>query len=236
MENKECIEMDIADSVMERPTGFNIGSRSFFIYPPTLGKTYLLARLFKELDANQQIVAANPYMEAIRLCNTKKDIVCRILSYSTFNRKKDIFNNTKIAERADFFCENLDLEELATLLVLILTSDNLETYIGYFGIDKERKERKRIADIKKDNGSITFGGNSVYGTLIDFACQRYGWTMDYVVWGISHINLRMLMADAITAIYLNAEERKQLNIFDNKEYINADDHRNEELINKILSD
>nr|WP_302831799.1 hypothetical protein [uncultured Bacteroides sp.] len=236
MENKERIEMDIADSVMERPVGFNIGSRSFFIYPPTLGKTYLLARLFKELDANQQIVATNPYMEAIRLCNTKKDIVCRILSYSTFNRKKDIFNNTKIAERDDFFCKNLDLEELATLLVLILTSDNLETYINHFGIDKERKERKRIADIKKDNGSITFGGNSVYGTLIDFACQRYGWTMDYVVWGISHTNLRMLMADAINTIYLSTEERKQLNIFDNKEYINADDPKNEELINKILGD
>lgn len=236
MENKERIEMDIADDVMERPVGFNIGSRYFYIYPPTLGKTYLLARLFKELDANQQIVAANPYMEAMRLCEGKKDIVCRILSYQTFNKKKDIFNNAKIAERADFFRKNLDLEELATLLVLVLTSDNLESYIGYLGIDKERKERKRITDIKKDTGSFTFGGNSVYGTLIDFACQRYGWTMDYVVWGISHTNLRMLMADAITSIYLNAEERKQLNIFDNKENINADDARNEELIDKILSD
>lgn len=236
MENKERIEMDIADAVMERPVGFNIGSRCFYIYPPTLGKTYLLARLFKELDANQQIVVADPYMEAIRLCEAKKDIVCRILSYQTFNKKKDIFNNAKIAERADFFCKNLDLEELATLLVLVLTSDNMEVYINYLGIDKERKERERITDIKKDSGSITFGGNSIYGTLIDFACQRYGWTMNYVVWGISHTNLRMLMADAITTIYLNAEERKLLNIFDNKENINADDTRNEELIDKILSD
>lgn len=236
MENKERIEMDIADAVMERPVGFNIRSRCFYIYPPTLGKTYLLARLFKELDANQQIVAANPYMEAMRLCEGKKDIVCRILSYQTFNKKKDIFNNAKITERADFFRKNLDLEELATLLVLVLTSDNLEAYISYLGIDKERKERKRITDIKKDTGSLPFGGNSVYGTLIDFACQRYGWTMDYVVWGISHTNLRMLMADAITTIYLSKEERRQLNIFDNKENINADDARNEDLIDKILSD
>lgn len=236
MENKERIEMDIADAVMERPVGFNIGNRYFYIYPPTLGMTYLLARLFRELDANRQIVATNPYMEAIRLCKVRKDIVCRILSYQTFNKKKDIFNNTKIAERADFFYKNLDLEELATLLVLILTSDNLEVYTSHLGIDKEREERKRITDIKKDNGGITFGGNSVYGTLIDFACQRYGWTMDYVVWGISHTNLRMLMADAITTVYLNAEEKKQLNIFDNKENINADDPRNEELINRILND
>lgn len=236
MENKERIEMDIADAIMERPVGFNIGNRYFYIYPPTLGMTYLLARLFRKLDANRQIVATNPYMEAIRLCKVRKDIVCRILSYQTFNKKKDIFNNTKIAERADFFYKNLDLEELATLLVLILTSDNLEVYTSHLGIDKEREERKRITDIKKDNGGITFGGNSVYGTLIDFACQRYGWTMDYVVWGISHTNLRMLMADAITTVYLNAEEKKQLNIFDNKENINADDPRNEELINRILND
>lgn len=236
MENKERIEMDIADAIMERPVSFNIGNRYFYIYPPTLGMTYLLARLFRKLDANRQIVATNPYMEAIRLCKVRKDIVCRILSYQTFNKKKDIFNNTKIAERADFFYKNLDLEELATLLVLILTSDNLEVYTSHLGIDKEREERKRITDIKKDNGGITFGGNSVYGTLIDFACQRYGWTMDYVVWGISHTNLRMLMADAITTVYLNAEEKKQLNIFDNKENINADDPRNEELINRILND
>ena len=120
--------------------------------------------------------------------------------------------------------------------MLILTGDNVESYISYFGIDKERSERKRIASVKKDNVGLTFGGNSIYGTLIDFACQRYGWTMNYVVWGISYANLKMLLADAITTICLTAEERKKLNIFDNKEHINADDPKNRELIKAMLED
>lgn len=235
-DNKEHIEMDIADTIMEKPVSFSIGNRHFYIYPPTLGKTYLLARLFKELDANDSVITTNPYMEALRLCQMKKDIVCRVLAYSTYSKKIELFDSRKINVRAAFFSKQLDMKELATLLVLILTGDNVESYIKYFGIDRERSERKRIADVKKDNGGLTFGGNSVYGTLIDFACQRYGWTVDYVVWGISYANLRMLMADAITTIYLTSEERKALNIFDDKEHINADDPKNRELIKSILED
>lgn len=236
MEDRERIEMDIADTIIERPVAFSVGNRKFFIYPPTLGKTYLFARLFKELGANDKIIATNPYMEALRLCNEKKEIVCRILSYYTFNRKDEVCDNSKVKSRAEWFESKLDNEELSTLFVLILSGDNTDEYVKYFGIDKEREERKRIAEVKKDNSSITFGGNSTYGTLIDFACQRYGWTVDYVVWGISYANLKMLMADAITTIYLSVEERKQLHIFDNVEYINADDPKNKELIRELLND
>lgn len=236
MEDRERMEMDIADTIIERPVAFNVGNRKFFIYPPTLGKTYLFARLFNELGANDRIIAANPYMEALRLCHEKKETVSRILSYYTFNRKEDVCDNSKVESRAKWFESRLDDEELSTLFVLILSGDNTDEYIKFFGIDKEREERKRIAEVKKDSSSITFGGNSTYGTLIDFACQRYGWTMDYVVWGISYANLKMLMADAITTIYLSAEERKQLHIFDDKEYINADDPRNKELIRELLKD
>lgn len=236
MKDNKCMEMDIADTIMEKPIGFSIGSRYFYIYPPTLGKTYLLARLFDKLGVNDKIASTNPYMEALRLCQTKRNVVCRILSYSTFFKRKELFNNRKVNSRAEYFCDNLNVEELSTLFVLILTGDNVESYISYFGIDRERNERKRIANVKRDNAGLTFGGNSTYGTLIDFACQRYGWTMNYVVWGISYANLKMLLADAITPIYLTAEERKKLNIFDNKERINADDPKNRELIKAMLED
>lgn len=236
MEDKELLETNISDTIIERSINFNIGRRRFFIYPPTLGKTYLLTRLMKSLDANEKIISVNPYLESIRLCTEKKDIVCRILSYHTFSRKDDLFDNAKTEKRAKVFSGQLTKEELATLFTLVLSGDNTEAYINYFGIDKERRERARIADVKKDNTSITFGGKSIYGTLIDFACQRYGWTMDYVVWGISYANLKMLMADAITTIYLSEEERKKLNIFDDSEVINADDPKNKDLMRKMLSE
>ena len=65
-------------------------------------------------------------------------------------------------------------------------------------------------------------GKSIYGLLVDFACQRYGWTLDYILWGISLVNLNMLFADAITTVYLNDEERKKLGM-SNGEVIDADD-------------
>ena len=122
------------------------------------------------------------------------------------------------------------------MFTIVLSGDNTEEFIKHFGIDKERLERNRIAAVKKDNSSVTFGGNSTYGTLIDFACQRYGWTMDYILWGISYANLKMLMAAAITTVYLSEDERKKLNIFDDSEVVNADDPKNKELIRRMLSE
>lgn len=236
MEDRELLEMNIADTIIERPVGFSVGKRNFFIYPITLGKTYLLARLFKSLEADNKVIATNPYLEAMRLSETKKETVCRILAYHTFNRKDDILNNAKVEQRAKMFEKNLDTEELATILVLILSGDNTEEFIRYFGIDKERSEKNCIYQVKDSQGSISFGGKSTYGTLIDFACQRYGWSMDYVVWRISYANLKMLMADAITTIYLSEDERKKLNIYDDSEVINADDPKNKELVRRMLSE
>lgn len=234
MEDRELLEMNIADTIIERPVGFNIGSQQFYLYPPTLGINYHLARLFKSLEADARLISANPYLEAIRLCTEKKEIVCRILSNYTFNRKEDVFDGIKVEVRAKEFSE-LAAEELATIFTIVLSGDNTEEFIKYFGIDKERLERSRIAAVKKDNSSVTFGGNSTYGTLIDFACQRYGWTMDYVMWGISYANLKMLMADAITTIYLSEEERKLLGRGVG-EVINADDPRNRELIRRMIGE
>ena len=226
--------MNIAYTIFERPVGFNIGSQQFYLYPPTLGITYHLARLFKSLEADARLISANPYLEAIRLCTEKKEIVCRILSNYTFNRKEDVFDGIKVEARAKELSE-LAAEELATIFTIVLSGDNTEEFIKYFGIDKERLERSRIAAVKKDNSSVTFGGNSTYGTLIEFACQRYGWTMDYVMWGISYANLKMLMADAITTIYLSEEDRKLLGKGAG-EVINADDPRNRELIRRMIGE
>ena len=221
------IEMNVADAIMEKPIGFNIGSRHFCLYPPTLGKIYLLSRLVKQLETNAVIMKTNPYLESLRICRDKRDVVCRIISYHTLKRKNDLLDEKEVSKREAFFNKNLDSEELAQLLVTVTSWDNADAYIRYFGIDKEQELRKKISKLKgKNGGSISFGGLSAYGTLIDFACQRYGWTMDYVVWGISYVNLQMLMADAITTVYVSKEERKKLHIPEDKEFISGDDMKN----------
>lgn len=225
-EDKKLIDMNIADTIIERPHGFKVNQCQFYLYPVTLGKTYLISRLVECLGINLEIIKANPYMEALRLCQEKKEIVCRILSYHTINRKDELFDCNLVQERCDFFCKELDDDSMAQLLVMVLPEGDISTYVKHLGIDKEKEWQAKAMKAKKDNNSLVFGGKSIYGTLIDAACQRYGWTFEYVVWGISYANLQLLLADSVTSIYLSDEERKRINIPQDRNVINADDPAN----------
>lgn len=225
-EDKKLIDMNIADTIIEHPHGFKVNQCQFYLYPVTLGKTYLISRLVECLGINLEIIKANPYMEALRLCQEKKEIVCRILSYHTINRKDELFDCNLVQERCDFFCKELDDDSMAQLLVMVLPEGDISTYVKHLGIDKEKEWQAKAMKAKKDNNSLVFGGKSIYGTLIDAACQRYGWTFEYVVWGISYANLQLLLADSVTSIYLSDEERKRINIPQDRNVINADDPEN----------
>lgn len=226
LEDGKLIDMDIADTIIERPHGFKVNQRQFYLYPVTLGKTYLISRLVECLGINLEIIKANPYMEALRICQEKKESVCRILSYHTINKKEELFDYDFVQERCNFFYKEIDNDSMAQLLVMVLSERDISAYIKHLGIDKEKEWQAKAMRAKKDNNSLTFGGKSIYGTLIDIACQRYGWTFEYVVWGISYANLQLLLADSVTSIYLSDEERKRVNIPQDRDIINADDPAN----------
>ena len=232
--NKE-IELNISDAIVEKPINFSVGKNKLCIYPSTLGKMQILKNLYLSMEVNMELLAMNPLAETIRVCQEKPELVSRIVAYSTFNDRKSILDTEKMHRRTKLFQDNVSLEDLATLFSIILSNDKIEEFIRYFGIDEDRDTKTKISQIKGDGNSITFGGKSIYGLLIDFACQRYGWTMDYVVWGISYVNLNMLFADAITTVYLSDEERKKLGKTVG-EVINADDPRNRDLLRKLISE
>ncbi|WP_294616448.1 hypothetical protein [uncultured Bacteroides sp.] len=228
------IEMELSDAIIEKPVWFGVGKRRYGIYPPTLGKAQILKNLYLGLDLDARLLAINPLAEAMRISRASPDIVCRIIAYSTFGDKGSIMNTEKVFQRADMFKDRLTTEEMATLLSVILMNDKTEEFIRYFSIDREKELRERLGRVKGESNGITFGGKSIYGLLIDFACQRYGWTMDYVLWGISYVNLNMLFADAITTVYLTDDERKQLGMGFGP-VINADDPANRDLIREMIS-
>ena len=143
-----------------------------------------------------------------------------------FKQFKKLFDYDFVQERCNFFYKEIDNDSMAQLLVMVLSEGDISAYIKHLGIDKEKEWQAKAMRAKKDNNSLTFGGKSIYGTLIDTACQRYGWTFEYVVWGISYANLQLLLADSVTSIYLSDEERKRVNIPQDRDIINADDPAN----------
>ena len=196
-------DYDIEDIIIDRPVRFSVGGMSFLLYPLSLGRMYMVDKLIRSLGFNAEYYSSNAVCEAIRICNLHKDIVCRIITICSFRGRSSIFDENIISERQKFFEDNLDIYEAAELLVIILTRDYVDDIVKHFGIDRDTDERKRIAQYHKMNSDeITHGGHTVYGTVIDFACERYGWTFDYVVWGISYANLRMLTMDVTTSSHL----------------------------------
>lgn len=60
--------------------------------------------------------------------------------------------------------------------------------------------------------------------MLDVVCSKYGWTLDYALWGISYLNLNMMIGDAITVLTSFREEDEKVEI------LNADDPANAEAI------
>lgn len=223
MDEEKYLNMDIADAIIERPQGFSVGNRHFYLYPVTLGKMYLLQRLMDSLEVNTNIIAVNPYLEAIRLVKTKREECCQLITYHTLRTKKEVFDYELVEDRIKFFNENADEEDMATILIMLLTAEKTPIYMKHLGIDKENERFSRANKARKDTGSVNFGGKSVYGSLLDYACDRYGWTLDYVVWGISHTNLQLLMADSVKTLYMTKEEMRKARISGNdNDVIKAD--------------
>lgn len=218
--------IEITDTIMAVPKCFKVGDKMFYLYPTTLGKTFLLQRVIKALGMDVQLVSVNPMMEALRLCREKAELVCKLITYHTINKKKELFDSDLLEERISFFGSNLTMEEMAELFILCISDVDVNAFIHHLGIDKEKEWQKKAMSAKKDSSSLTFGGKSVYGTLIDGACERYGWTFEYVVWGISYANLQLLLADSITSVFLTDEERKKVRIPKDRDGFRADDPKN----------
>lgn len=230
------IELELIDALTDKPHQFLVEKKKFALYPKTLGKMRILQPVYDSLGVNEENVKLDPHLEAIRLCHDKRDSVCLVISYNTFRRKNEILDDMKVQERAKFFNEHLSVEDLALLLVLVLTDDRTSVFLNYLGIEKDLELKRKIAKIKKDTNCVSIGGSSIYGALVDFACNRYGWSLDYVLWEISYTNLYLLYSDQPMTINLSIDERKELHIFNDEDVINGDDPRNADKIREIFSD
>lgn len=226
---------ELTDAVIERPVDFSVGKKRLNLYQASLGKMFLVTRLLDSMKVSQQRLSEDAFSEAARLCRFNRDNVVRLIAFYTVKYKEDHFNNELIEQRCSIL-STLDDDELTTLLMIVLTQDSSDKFIKEYGIDKEKQIVQRIVKYKQDKGNLSFGGKTVYGTLIDSACERYGWSFDYVVWGISYTNLRMITADSVVSMYLSKDDMKKLHVSADREVIDASDPKNFEKIKAMLEE
>ncbi len=207
---KDNLNEALADAVMDRPREFFIDKRRFCLWSPSLGMSMMLEGHIANLGVNPEMMIRNHSFEALRIAVEKRNVICDILAILSFRDFSQLSDSRTLAKRAEYFCNHLSDEDLAQLILMILSEPRIDDYISLSGLADDQKDQSRIAEIK-NNGSHnrTFGGHTIYGLLIDAACKAYGWTKQYVVWGIDLVSLRMMLADSVCSVYLSDEEIKQ---------------------------
>lgn len=229
MTNQENNE--IIDVLLERPTNINIGSRFFSIAPLCLGKYLLMQKYASMLKIN---ISGTPQESLLKSCMANPELASNIVAILITDKKEDIFKNDYINSLSKFVLDNLNISDIATLLEMYFEMKPVTAYFKMLGIDKEKERIRKIQKAKDESSSVIVGGVSMFGSLIDAACERYKWTYDYVVWGISYNALQLIMADSIQSIYLSEKERSKAHISTDGINIKGDDPNNRELIKQLL--
>lgn len=201
----------ISNVLTDIPIGFDAGEEHYCIYPTTLGKMYLTSQLVDSLEIDKDLLKTDPLLEALRVVSTKRDECCRLIAYHTINAKEEILNSRRVRERQSSI-SLFSNDDIATLLISILNQNQVHTIVKETGMEEESRRMAKVNAAKESESQYTFGGKTIWGTLIDAACERYGWTFDYTVWGISYNNLTLMLKDKVTSIYLSDKERKRAHI------------------------
>ena len=210
----------ISDALIERPISFSVRKKHYSLYPASLGKIQLTARLLEAIGLTE----GNAYKQALEAVKIHREECLRLVAYSTLPGDECLDEN-KVCRRIKEL-EPADETDLATLLVVILTSDKTADIKKEFGMDKEEQRLNKVIKAKKaskENNSLSFGGKSIWGSIVDVACERYGWSYQYVLWGISFCALQLLMSDRVKTVLLSKEEMKAAHVSTDAVVVRADD-------------
>lgn len=223
---------NIIGILTERPTSFTIGSRRFCLYPASLGKMQLISALTANLGFDAENAKRNADVEWVRVVSEHSEECMRVVAYSVLPGK-ECLDEGKVENVIKFFVSKMKPADLPVLMSAIMADSGVNNVLHYYGIDKDGEEYRRIAEMKESSGSYVYGGKSMWGTIISPLAEKYGWTMDYIVWGISYANIQMLLADAPKTVFLSEKERKRIRPRNRQNVIKADDARNMEILKRM---
>ena len=139
---EKLIEMSVADAVTEKPIEFVVERRKFKIYPPTIGKMQILSKYFLMLDIDEARLEEEPQLEAMRICESKSDVVVELMATATFKAKEDLLNREKIEERMEFFKWNSKPTEFQFILLSLLVQMQYENFINSIRLTEILRQNK----------------------------------------------------------------------------------------------
>lgn len=217
------IEKAIIDTIIGRPICFEAGGNTYEVYPLSLGKFLLVSQIIERIGIDPDNVSASVLKET----RDHREDLLRLVAICTLPGA-DCLYEPYVRKRIKEM-EALVDKGLSVLVVSILSMDRSYLISKEAGIDEENQRYENAANRQASNGIQSFGGKTLYGSLIDVACQRYGWTFREVIWGISFASLRLLLADQLRTTYASAGEKKSTS-----QVINADDPRNRDLVRAVI--
>lgn len=234
----EKLLLDMANAITELPIGVKAGGQLFYIYPPSFGTTILIEQVCKNAGIKEYNTDRLGVVGLIKLLQSQKELVATLLAICSFENRKQATIDEFVNERAEVL-KKVNIKEVIGILVSILSvNEQLSRFCEESGINEENRLKKKVIDIKnKDRSSVSFGGRTLYGKIFSQVCEKYHWTLDYAIWGISFVNLNMMLIDAPSSIFLTEDEKKQVKIPNHiSDCINADDPAMAGEIAKFLAD
>lgn len=221
------------DTLLSISQDVQIGNRTFTIGRASLGKTLLLQRavrsLIPHISSASKLEAdfANLFAVAglFRLASQPdgQEPLLELLAIHLSNTRHELTSASHRQELKAYLAKHLTPQQLTALVSAISTVEDIEPLLLDLGITAETNRLERAVKAKGEGSTVSFCGRTLWGSLIDVACERYGWTMDYVLWGISYANLRLLIADHRKEVYLTDKERRQAKVSTDGIVVNGDD-------------
>ena len=145
MDRQKIIEAAVSDAIIGRPISFELDKKKYEIHPPTLGKMQILSKLYLQLDIDEKNLAKEPHLEAMRICESKTDIVCELMAVATLNSKDELFNDELVKERAELFKWNCYPQDFGNCLLAILAQVDYENFMTSIRLTKTLRQNKPTA-------------------------------------------------------------------------------------------
>lgn len=136
------VNVDVEEEIDNIRTEIVDIKEEYEIDSPTLGKMQILSKYYLMLDIDENKLQETPHLEAMRICESKTDVVCSLMSAATFSNRKDLTDEIKIQERADLFKWNCKPKDFATVLLALLTQTEYANFMNSIRLAKLLRQNK----------------------------------------------------------------------------------------------